>query len=258
MRLVSHNRVEDTGSRKVRQSIPGHGADAVPSEPAPSRVRARTRARLLDAAIESVQSGVIPGVAEVATRAGVSRATAYRYFPSRGALVSALVEQTLGPVRERAQDEGSDPAARLRALFDKTFPRFQQYEAQMRAALQLSLEHWARERAGSLEEEPYRRGHRAGILGHAAEPLAERLPPRTVARLVRALSLVYGIEAYVVLKDIWGADNREVEEVARWMLEALIAAAFREAGSDAAADRRARPVSRSRADPTARRSTRGR
>ena len=53
--------------------------------------------------------------------------------------------------------------------------------------------------------------------------------PEAYDRLLKALSLVYGIESYVVLRDIWGASYREVEVVARWMLEALIESALRRA-----------------------------
>jgi hypothetical protein len=64
-------------------------------------------------------------------------------------------------------------------------------------------------------------------------------------RLHRALSVVYGIEPYIVLKDIWGVSDREVERTALWMADALIDAALR----DAAAERSARPQ---RAQRTAR------
>ena len=64
----------------------------------------------------------------------------------------------------------------MHELFVQTFPRFKEFEPQMRAAAQLSLEQWALERAGLLEEEPYRRGHRVRILEHAIEPLAPTLP----------------------------------------------------------------------------------
>jgi hypothetical protein len=99
----------------------------------------------------------------------------------------------------------------------------------MRAALQLALEHAALERAGTLHEEPYRRGHRVRILAAAAAPLKREIGSAGFKRLIRALSLIYGIESYVVLKDIWGASNREVESIARWMADALIAAALSEA-----------------------------
>ena len=119
----------------------------------------------------------------------------------------------------------------MHELFAQTFPRFTEFEPQMRAAAQLALEQWALDRAGLLEEEPYRRGHRVRILEHALEPLARTLPPATRDRLHRALSVVYGIEPYMVLKDIWGVPDREVEKIALWMADALIDAAQRDAAA---------------------------
>jgi hypothetical protein len=125
----------------------------------------------------------------------------------------------------------ADGPHRVRDVFEKTFPLFQAFEPQMRAAVQLSLEQWAQERAGTLEEEPYRRGHRVRILGNAIAPLASVLEPATQMRLHQALTVVYGIETYMVLKDIWGLSDRAVEKVALWMADALLAAAMAEGGS---------------------------
>jgi hypothetical protein len=66
------------------------------------------------------------------------------------------------------------------------------------------------------------------ILQHAIEPLAPQLRPAMRDRLHRALSVVYGIEPYVILKDIWGLPDREVERIALWMADALIDAALRD------------------------------
>ena len=200
--------------------------------PAPERgVKAATFRLLLETAMTLIQQdGHVPSVAEVAARAKVSRATTYRYFPSRSALVTAVVDLSLGPVRAFASSE-PDGRARVHELFAQTFPRFTEFEPQMRAAAQLALEQWALERAGLLEEEPYRRGHRVRILEHALAPLAETLPAATRDRLHRALSVVYGIEPYMVLKDIWGLPDREVERIALWMADALIEAAQRDAAA---------------------------
>jgi AcrR family transcriptional regulator len=202
-----------------------------PPEPPERGVKAATFKALLDTAMALIrQDGHIPSVAEVAVRSRVSRATAYRYFPSRSALITAVIDSSLGPVRTFASDN-ADGRARVHELFRQTFPRFQEFEPQLRAAAQLSLEQWALERAGLLEEEPYRRGHRVGILDHAIAPLAPLLPGALRARLHRALSVVYGIEPYVILKDIWGLPDREVERIALWMADALIDAALREAAA---------------------------
>jgi AcrR family transcriptional regulator len=198
----------------------------IPAEPPPGP-RARTYRLLLQTATELIREGKVPSVAQVAAKADVSRATAYRYFPSRSKLISAVVDTSLGPVRTTTSKLAGG-RERVMELFDQTFPRFKEYETEMRAALQLALEHRMLERAGQLEEEPYRRGHRIRILEHALEPFKAQMPRATLQRLHNALSIVYGYESYVVLKDIWNCGDREVEGIARWMAEALIDAALRD------------------------------
>jgi AcrR family transcriptional regulator len=216
--------------------------------------RARTYRRLIEAGMKLVQQHGLVTVAEVASAATVSRATAYRYFPSRSQLITALVEESLGPVR-RFESSELDGHARLKDLFVRTFPRFTEFEAQLRAALQLSLEHWALEKAGALKEEAFRRGHRTHILDRAAAPLRARLGSAGYGRLLRALSLFYGIEPYVVLKDVWNASDREVESISRWVLDALVEAALSEARAVPPASKAARPpASAARRAVTARRS----
>lgn len=201
-----------------------------------SEAKAATFQLLLDTAMGLIRDdGHIPSVAELAVRAKVSRATAYRYFPSRSALLTSVIHASLGPVRTKSSDN-PDGRARVRELFEQTFPRFKEYEAQLRAAAQLSLEQWALERAGRLEEEPYRRGHRIAILEHALAPLAPRLAPATLRRLHHALSVIYGIEPHVILKEIWGLKDRDVERTALWMADALVDAALRESAAGPAAD----------------------
>jgi AcrR family transcriptional regulator len=198
--------------------------------PAPPErgVKAATHALLLDTAMALIkEDGHVPSVAEVAVRSKVSRATAYRYFPSRSALIAAVIDTSLGPVRT-FQSSSSDGHTRVQELFERSFPRFKEFEPQMRAAAQLSLEQWQLRRAGLLEEEPYRRGHRIRILAHALAPLTAKMSAATHKRLSMAMGLVFGIEPYMVLKDIFGAGDREVERTALWMAQALIDAALRE------------------------------
>jgi len=189
--------------------------------------RGRTFRRLLAEAVALVRRGRIPSVAEVAQSAGVSRATAYRYFPSRSKLVSAVIAEALGPVRRAVPQQG-DAKARLHELVDRTYSRFREYEPHMRAALQLALEHQSLEAAGLLEEERFVRGQRTEILAITLLPLRAKLSGRTFERLLKALAVVYGIEPMIILKDICGATDRETEAVVRWMMDALVDAALRE------------------------------
>lgn len=215
-------------------------------------VKASTFRLLLDTAMELIrEAGHVPSMADVAQRSGVSRATVYRYFPSRSALIAAVMDASLGPVRSFASPHADGPS-RVRDVFEQTFPLFQAFEAQMRAAVQLSLEQWAQERAGLLEEEPYKRGHRVRILGSAIAPLSDVLEPAAQMRLHQALTVVYGIETYMVLKDIWGLSDRAVEKVALWMADALVNAALSEAKAptpQASSPSSTRPQRKARSTP---------
>lgn len=181
-----------------------------------------------------MQSGATPSVSEVAEAAEVSRATAYRYFPSQAALVHAVVDEALGPILTRRNDR-SKAEDRVDDLLRTSLPRIEEFEATFKAALKLSLDQWARRQAGSLGDEPqFTRGHRIELLQDALVPLRDTLPEDEYLRLAQALSLIYGVEALVVLKDIWGLDQARVQSVTRWAASALVRAAV-EARADSQA-----------------------
>lgn len=190
--------------------------------------RARTGRLMLDTAIRLMQAGATPSVSEVAEAAGVSRATAYRYFPSQATLVDAVVDEALGPILTWNSDS-QDPAIRVAELIATGLPRIEAFEATFKAALKLSLDQWARDRAGMLGEEPeFKRGHRADLLKAALGPLEDKLAPDKLERLAQALSLVFGVEVLTVLKDIWGLGGQETQSVAQWAASALVRAALEE------------------------------
>jgi AcrR family transcriptional regulator len=194
----------------------------------PRGARARTMSLMLETARRLMQDGETPSVSEVAEAAGVSRATAYRYFPSQAALVSAVVNEALGPILEWSSDL-KDPEARVENLLSSSMPRIFEYEATFKAALKLSLDQWARRQAGTLgPEPPFKRGHRVDLLQSAIAPLKKTLPRKSFARLAKALSLTYGLEVLIILKDLWGLDAGEIREVALWASSALVKSAIAE------------------------------
>lgn len=195
--------------------------------------RARTRRLMLETATRLMQSGVTPSVSEVAEAAEVSRATAYRYFPSQAALVQAVVDEGLGPILTW-KSNSKDPEQRVAELFASAMPRIEAFEATFKAALKLSLDQWARRQAGTLGAEPaFKRGHRIDLLKDAIAPLKGQLKPRQFKRLAQALSMMFGVEVLIVLKDIWGLDSRDMMAVAEWTAGALVRAAVAESGAKA-------------------------
>lgn len=181
---------------------------------------------MLETATRLMQGGATPSVSEVAEAAEVSRATAYRYFPSQAALVEAVVDEALGPIL-RWQSRSTSTRERVEGLFVTSISRINDFEATFRAALRLSLDEWAQRRAGRPAEGPQlRRGHRVDLLREALKPARGTLPEDEVERLAQALSLLFGVEALVVLKDMWGLDGKEAEEIVRWAAAALLDAAM--------------------------------
>jgi AcrR family transcriptional regulator len=197
-------------------------------ETEPRGARARTRKLMLETAISLMQQGETPSVTAVAEAAEVSRATAYRYFPSQADLVHAVVDEALGPILEW-ESESTDAADRVEELLAGTMPRIIEFEATFKAALKLSLEQWAQRQAGTLgEEPPFKRGHRIELLQNAIAPLRKTLPRKQFQRLAMALSLTYGLEVLIVLRDLWGADDGEAQDIAQWAARALIKVAVTE------------------------------
>jgi len=190
--------------------------------------RARMKRIMLDTAMGLMQHGLIPSVSDVAEAAEVSRATAYRYFPSQAALIQATVDEALGPILGWTS-ESADPEDRVTELLSFALPRIEEYEATHRAALRLALDQWTRSRAGTLgAEERFVRGHRKALLADAMKPLKRKLGRLAFERAIQSLSLIFGTEAFVVLKDMWGLDGGEARRVAIWAAHALVRAATAE------------------------------
>ncbi len=186
---------------------------------------------LLDSAMDLMQRGMIPSVSEVAEAAAVSRATAYRYFPTQASMIQAAVDEALGPILAW-KSTSTDPEERTAELMSFAYPRIEAYEATHRATVLQTLYQWTQRHAGTLgDEAQIVRGHRKRLLAEAVAPLKARLGRAGFERLVQALSLVFGTEAFIVLKDIWGLDGSEARRVAVWAAHALVRAADAEAST---------------------------
>jgi TetR/AcrR family transcriptional repressor of mexCD-oprJ operon len=80
-----------------------------PTSPVPRHDR--TAAAILDAAAHALsQHGNSASMADVAAAAGVGRATLYRYFPDREALLAALASHALADASGRLADAGLERA----------------------------------------------------------------------------------------------------------------------------------------------------
>ncbi|CNI91825.1 MULTISPECIES: TetR/AcrR family transcriptional regulator [Yersinia] len=191
------------------------------ASPSLTTIRARTRRLLIDTAMSMYEQGAFPSITEVANAAQLSRATAYRYFPTQSALVSAMVDESLGPILSWKPTQ-PDARQRIAELLSFAYPRMLQHEGVLRAALHLSLQQWADNRNHPNDEEKLVRGNRKRLLKLAVEPLEGKLAPEALQRVIHAFSLIYGSEVFMVLKDIWHLDEAGIQDVTQWMGKAIL------------------------------------
>lgn len=191
-----------------------------------SNQKSRTRKHLLEAAARLMKQGRNPGLEEIAEDALVSRATAYRYFPSVEAL---LLEASLDIAMPEAgelfgRDRSEDPVARLEKADAAMHSAILANEAALRrmmvSALQQSL-------AGG--ELPARQNRRTPLIEAALQPAKGEIRPAAMKTLREALALVIGTEAMLVMKDVLRVDDAEARRVKKWAIRALVEAARRPA-----------------------------
>ena len=190
-----------------------HSAAPVPSDPRANQ-RERTRLAIMEGARTLLREGKIPSVADAAEAARVSRATAYRYFPTQSALIQEAVHTGL-PTTWEPDKRHAD----LSAFADRELSLC----VGERRSFKLSLQQWATVQAGDkLEEEPIKRGTgRIPAIQAALAPYRRTLSPAALRRLTIGLSLIVGAESLVVLRDIWDLDETEAKDVVRWIARTL-------------------------------------
>ncbi len=188
-----------------------------------SAQKLRTRQALMDAAVELVKAGQHPTVSAVADRVGVSRATAYRYFPRQDLMLS---EATIRAAADGAADAvplvgtaaTSDDPAEVAAAVARRSARFAlEHEERLRTGLRLSLD----------PQSGYQRpGGRRLLVAEILAPAGDRLDPAARARLSAALNLVLGVDPIIVLTDVAGLDRDQVPDVLEWVAATLVQAAM--------------------------------
>ena len=189
----------------------------------------RTRAAILEAAAALLREGTPPTVADTAERALVSRATAYRYFPTQGSLLLevAQVEPLIRPVDHLvAAFSTDDVAQRLADLVDTLMMALLSDEVVVRTAVRVYMDTWLANRRDG-QAAPVRAGRRPRWIEAALKPIQDQLGATAWKRLVAGLTLTLGTEAVICMKDVAGLENDdEIIATLRWAAGALLRAAL--------------------------------
>jgi AcrR family transcriptional regulator len=186
----------------------------------------RTRSAILEAASNLVRAGQQPSVAEAAQAALVSKATAYRYFPTQQSLLLEIGFEAIHPSAQSLLEGAPEDDAQVR--FETVLRAVQglmiSEETLYRTLMKVTQERWL-ESAGRAERDPVvREGRRLEYIDAAIEPLWNDLDSEALARLRCGLTLVFGIESIAILKDVCDLDSAEALKVLEWVGKTLIVA----------------------------------
>jgi AcrR family transcriptional regulator len=203
--------------------VPGPGTGSAP-ETAGGRAnqKIRTRRAIVDACRELVRSGADVTMPEVARRALVSEATAYRYFPDLVSLLRETIDGLWPTPAEALQPVAAsrDPVERVGFACEFLLQGVLSYQGAVRAMISGTVT-----RPGLAGSRP---GIRFGLIDYALGPF-EHVPGLDLAQLKRDLAVAVSAEALFTLTDLCGLSPDEAIASAMRTASALTASAFRDA-----------------------------
>jgi AcrR family transcriptional regulator len=196
---------------------------AAASEVAGGRANQRTRTRraIVDACRDLVRTGSDVTMPEVARRALVSEATAYRYFPDLTSLLAETIDglwpspaEALAPVASSA-----DPVERVRFACEFLLRGVLSYQGAVRAMISGTIT-----RPGLA---PIRPGIRFGLIDLALAPFGDEFGDGAdLAQLKRDLAVTVSAEALFTLTDLCALGPEEAIASATQTAATLTGAAF--------------------------------
>lgn len=208
-----------TSSRNAGSASSGEGR---------ANQRRRTRRALIEAALALCEGGRKPSFPEVAERAMVSRATAYRYYASVEDLISdAMFERAVPPLEsfcDVARDDPAEMAARAARNMNQLL---MDDEVGLHAVERSFMSAWL---DNPQQSRPPRPARRMQYIGPIVESLEGQLTPAARQRLAHALAMLMGTEAALSLRDVAGASVDEALAACGWAAQALVRQALADAG----------------------------
>jgi len=179
----------------------------------------RTRTAIVTAARAVIGSGGEVSMPEVARRALVSEATAYRYFPDLASLLrEALAELWTSPEQAMAPVAGSaDPVYRIGFAAEVLLREVLAYQGAVRATIAAAI---TRPAAAGI-----RPGRRFALIDTALRPLEGALAGPELEQLKRGLAVVVSAESLFTLTDLCGLAPEAAIASAAQTARALTAAA---------------------------------
>lgn len=179
----------------------------------------KTREALLSKANELLKQGTDINVELVAKEAGISKATAYRYFSG----ADALKREASLQLKAKTDDDlftdlsDNDLPARIDRLIDYHFKLFTENENEFRLFLSSVIGESVIQKNNQL-----RAGRRVALIREALKPLQTTLSETVFDNMVNALSVFFGIESITVLKDVCKLSDDAVLQTWKWSVNRIV------------------------------------
>ncbi len=176
----------------------------------------KTREKILQAAKELQGKGVEFSLEHVAKVAGVSRATIYRYYSNKDILSAEAVldMRTRTPDQILAEFPESD--------LETTLLGIQRYYNTLAIKNEKAFRKYLSVILNPENPVSVRGARRIQTLSRAVEDKNSSISGKDQKRLVYMATLMMGIEAFIVTRDVCRLDEGSSEEVLQWGLKTLI------------------------------------
>ena len=176
----------------------------------------KTREKILQAAKELQGKGVEFSLEHVAKVAGVSRATIYRYYSNKDILSAEAVLD----MRTRTPDQilSEFPESDL----ETTLLGIQRYYNTLAIKNEKAFRKYLSVILNPENPVSVRGARRIQTLSRAVEEKNSSISGKDQERLVYMATLMMGIEAFIVTRDVCRLDEGSSEEVLQWGLKTLI------------------------------------
>jgi AcrR family transcriptional regulator len=185
-----------------------------------SSQKARTRQALLAAARQVMERGEPATVLAAAQEAGISKATAYRYFSTSETLVLEAALDAKVATPEEIVGDAQDVRERVLRVQRYLFTLTRASETKFRLFLARALDTSVSDRGHASRE--IRGGRRLPMYEHALAPMRSRLSRKQFQFLVLSLSAASGMESYLALKDVCRVDDATADRIAASNIEAIL------------------------------------
>jgi len=179
----------------------------------------KTRKKLLLAANKMMIQGEEISVEQVAKEAGVSKATAYRYFSDKEILQREASLDNKSEDKDDLFSEFSpdDLNGRINKLLQYHFDILTKNENEFRLYLSAVMQDSVQNKKNYS-----RAGRRILLTEEALISLKKNKSTEEFDKMVSAISVILGIESITILKDLCGLENDKILETWKWMIDRIV------------------------------------